>query len=45
MAALMALYPLGTTVLALIIIRERPTYLQLAGIILAIAASAALSAA
>jgi drug/metabolite transporter (DMT)-like permease len=45
MAALMALYPLGTIVLALIIIRERPTYLQLAGIILAIAASAALSAA
>jgi drug/metabolite transporter (DMT)-like permease len=44
MAALMALYPLGTTALARIIIRERPTSLQLAGIFLAVAASAALSA-
>jgi drug/metabolite transporter (DMT)-like permease len=44
MAALMALYPLGTIALAIIFIRERPTALQLAGIALAIAASAALSA-
>lgn len=44
MAALMALYPLGTIVLACIIIRERPTYLQIVGIFLAVAASAALGA-
>jgi drug/metabolite transporter (DMT)-like permease len=44
MAALMALYPLGTTALARIVIHERPTSLQLFGIFLAVAASAALSA-
>lgn len=44
MAALLALYPLGTIALALIISRERPAPLQLAGIALALAASAALSA-
>ncbi len=44
MAALLALYPLGTIVLALIINRERPTRLQIVGIALAVAASVALSA-
>lgn len=44
MAALMALYPLGTIALARIVIHERPTSLQLAGILLAVAASAVLSA-
>jgi drug/metabolite transporter (DMT)-like permease len=43
MAALMALYPLGTIVLARVITRERPTRVQLAGIFLAVAASAVLS--
>lgn len=44
MAALLALYPVGTIALALIINRERPALLQLVGIALALAASAALSA-
>jgi drug/metabolite transporter (DMT)-like permease len=45
MAALMALYPLGTMALARTITRERPTRLQLAGIFLAVAAAAFLSTA
>lgn len=44
MAALMALYPLGTIALARVIMGERLTALQVAGIVLAVAASAALSA-
>ena len=44
MAALMALYPLGTICLARIVIRERPTPLQFAGIFLAVAAIVVLSA-
>jgi drug/metabolite transporter (DMT)-like permease len=44
MAVLMALYPLGTIALARVITRESPTSVQLAGIFLAVAASAVLSA-
>ncbi len=43
--ALVALYPLGTIMLAVIVNRERPTPLQFAGVALAVAASVALSAA
>jgi drug/metabolite transporter (DMT)-like permease len=37
------LYPLGTIALARVITRERPTPVQLLGILLAVAASAVLS--
>ncbi|HEY1618197.1 MAG TPA: EamA family transporter [Streptosporangiaceae bacterium] len=43
MAALIALYPVGTIVLAIVITNERPGRLQLVGIALAIAASTVLS--
>jgi drug/metabolite transporter (DMT)-like permease len=43
MAALMALYPLGTIALARLVSHERPTTLQVAGILLAILATVSLS--
>lgn len=43
MGVLNALYPLGTVVLALVVLRERLGGLQLAGIVLALAASAVLA--
>jgi len=43
MGVLNALYPLGTVVLALIVLRERLGALQIAGIVLALAASAVLA--
>jgi drug/metabolite transporter (DMT)-like permease len=43
MGVLNALYPLGTIVLALVVLRERLGRLQIAGIVLALAASAVLA--
>ncbi|MHB8504580.1 MAG: EamA family transporter [Acidimicrobiales bacterium] len=43
MAALIALYPLGTIAPAMAVTGERPSRLQLAGVLLAVAASAALA--
>ena len=43
MGVLNALYPLGTVLLALVVLRERLSRLQVLGILLAIAASAVLA--
>jgi drug/metabolite transporter (DMT)-like permease len=43
MGVLNALYPLGTILLALLVLRERLGWLQIAGIVLALAASAVLA--